>query len=143
MSTVCVPSGAQVPFAGTAAETRAYEQSPEGNAKRRPGLADSPSARALYRILLTCWSGLMKVLASQRPAKKNLRVCESVSLGDKRFVAVVQVGQERFLIGGATNSIAMLTRLGETEPSFSDTMKNCAQAGSGHQGPELSRSELR
>jgi flagellar biogenesis protein FliO len=46
-------------------------------------------------------------------ARKNLRICESVSLGDKRFVAIVQVDDERFLIGGSSGSLSLLTRLQE------------------------------
>ena len=48
-------------------------------------------------------------------ARKNLRVCENVSLGEKRFVAVVQVDEERFLIGGSSGSVSLLTRLQEAK----------------------------
>jgi flagellar biogenesis protein FliO len=90
-----------------------------------------PMARALYDVLAKLLSATQKVFTAQR-AQKQLRVCESVSLGDKRFVAVIQVDQERFLIGGATNSIAMLTRLQETA-SFAPTMKGLTEEGSGPQ----------
>jgi len=119
MSTVCV--------------TRTPEMA--GAAQDEPrvaGLANSPAAQTLYRVLVRCWALILKVLASQRPDKKYLRVCESVSLGDKRFVAVIQAGQERFLVGGAANSIAMLTRLSEPSPTFSAALNDCADAG-----PEL------
>lgn len=55
--------------------------------------------------------------------KKRLRVCESVSLGEKRFIAVVQVDGEQFLVGGAPNSIAMLAQL-EKPAGFSDFLRN-------------------
>jgi flagellar biogenesis protein FliO len=101
---------------------------PENNVARQkmPALA-----RALLDFTTRIFNALQKVFAAQR-AQKQLRVCESVSLGDKRFVAVIQVDQERFLIGGAANSIAMLTRLPET-PSFASTMKGLTEEGPGLQ----------
>jgi flagellar biogenesis protein FliO len=90
-----------------------------------------PMARALYDVLAKIFSATQKVFNAQR-VQKQLKVCESVSLGDKRFVAVIQVDQERFLIGGAANSIAMLTRLQETA-SFASTMKGLTEEGSGLQ----------
>ncbi|HXX01417.1 MAG TPA: flagellar biosynthetic protein FliO [Candidatus Acidoferrales bacterium] len=65
--------------------------------------------------------------ARKQQVRKVLKVCESVSLGEKRFVAVVQVEHERFLIGGAPTSVSMLARL---EPeSFSEALRNSRQAG--------------
>ncbi len=52
--------------------------------------------------------------ARAQQARKNLRVCETVSLGEKRFVAVVQVDEERFLIGGSSSAVSLLTRLQES-----------------------------
>jgi flagellar biogenesis protein FliO len=68
-------------------------------------------------LLIRTWSALKWIAqrAKAQQARKNLRVCESVSLGDKRFVAVVQVDEERFLIGGSSSSVSMLTRLQETK----------------------------
>lgn len=56
-------------------------------------------------------------------AQKRLRVCESVSLGEKRFLAVVQVDGEEFLVGGAANSISTLARL-ERNQEFSELLKH-------------------
>ena len=62
------------------------------------------------------WNALKWILqrAKAQQARKNLRVCETVSLGEKRFVAVVQVDEERFLIGGSSSAVSLLTRLQET-----------------------------
>lgn len=57
-----------------------------------------------------------------RQSRKRLRVCETVSLGEKRFVAVIQVDGEQFLVGGAANSVATLARL-EPQQDFSDVLK--------------------
>src|SRR5690242_597744 len=42
-----------------------------------------------------------------QPKKKNLVLCETVSLGEKRFVAVVQFENERFLVGGSNASVSL------------------------------------
>jgi len=59
------------------------------------------SARALWRRLLR--------LSHRTP--QRLRLCESLPLGEHRFVAVVEFEQSRFLIGGTSASLALLSRL--------------------------------
>src|SRR5581483_10243998 len=51
-------------------------------------------------------------LLERRPARR-LRLCETVSLGEKRFVAVLRFERHQFLVGGTANSIALLARLGQ------------------------------
>lgn len=63
------------------------------------------------------WSALRWIMqrAKAQQSRRNLRICETVSLGEKRFVAVVQVDEERFLIGGSSTAVALLTRLQQTK----------------------------
>lgn len=49
-----------------------------------------------------------------RSKSRRLRVCESLSLGEKRFVAVIQFETQQFLIGGGAHSVNLLARLGES-----------------------------
>jgi hypothetical protein len=44
---------------------------------------------------------------------KRLRVAETVSLGEKRFVALVRVEDCEFLIGGGASGVSLLTQLGK------------------------------
>lgn len=62
-----------------------------------------------------------------RGKQRELRLCESVSLGEKRFVAVIEVGAQRFLIGGTNQSVTLLGRLRRTPPSpdFAQLLANC------------------
>lgn len=48
-------------------------------------------------------------------ANKQLRVSDTVSLGEKRFVAVVHIDGKKFLIGGGSSGVSLLTQLGATE----------------------------
>ena len=51
---------------------------------------------------------------------KQLRVAETVSLGEKRFVAIIHAEGQKFLIGGGASSVALLTQLGTLAESVED-----------------------
>ena len=48
-------------------------------------------------------------LRSQSP--RRLRLLESLSLGERRFVALIELEQSRFLLGGTASSLVLLARL--------------------------------
>jgi flagellar biosynthesis protein FliO len=76
------------------------------------------------------WNIFLRYFRNMRAPQKRLRVCESVSLGDKRFLAIVRVDAESFLLGGSTGSVSMLAKLNEPG-SFSAVLQNKAvEAGS-------------
>jgi flagellar biogenesis protein FliO len=60
----------------------------------------------LHRVWQACRRGLQR---DRGP--KQLRLCESLALGEKRLVAVLQFGEQRFLIGGTANSVTLLAEL--------------------------------
>lgn len=62
------------------------------------------------KLLSTVWQKLGHRLHLRRKLQK-LRVCDVASLGDKRFVAVVEYGSRRFLVGGGAGSVSLLSRL--------------------------------
>ena len=55
-----------------------------------------------------------RLLQSRTRPQKQLRLCETLGLGERRFIAVVQFEQQKFLIGGTGSSLALLTHLGQT-----------------------------
>ena len=59
------------------------------------------------------WSRLLKLQqrAASRQRGRKLRLRETLPLGEKRFLAVVQFEQEQFLVGGTGQSISLLARL--------------------------------
>ncbi len=75
----------------------------QGEAKREP-------------ILLALWAqiSLLWQKAGTRGKYRRLRLRESLSLGEKRFVAVIEFESQQFLIGGGAASVNLLARLGET-----------------------------
>jgi flagellar biogenesis protein FliO len=55
-----------------------------------------------------------RILRLGRRAPRRLRLCESLPLGERRFVAVVEFDRERFLVGGTASSLVLLSRLEES-----------------------------
>lgn len=69
----------------------------------------SRAGDCLLGVLRELWARAGQVRVRQN--KKRLRVCETVALGEKRFVAVIQVDDKQFLVGGASNSVSLLAQL--------------------------------
>ena len=72
------------------------------------------------------WSGLLALIEAKREAQRSrhLRLVETVSLGEKRFVAIVAVRGGEFLIGGGASSVSLLARLEDER----DLSENCPEA---------------
>ena len=75
--------------------------------------------------LKNSWQWIRSVVKSRRV--RRLRVCETLSLGDRRFLAVVEFNRQEFLVGGSGNSFALLARLQDgtviAEPSPSGGLR--------------------
>ncbi len=69
-----------------------------------------------YRGATDGLANLQRGLGRNRQSRK-LRLSETLSLGEKRFVAVIEFQRQQFLIGGTASSIVLLTRLPEEVPS--------------------------
>ena len=59
-------------------------------------------ARALWK----------RVASLGQSAPRRLRVSETVALGERRFVAIVEFERSRFLLGGTSSSLVLLANLG-------------------------------
>jgi len=96
--------------------------------EEKPGFLQALAVQwtRLLHALTKTWNWTQQKLKSNQ-LKKRLRVCESVSLGDKRFIAVIQVDGEQFLVGGSSSSVATLAHL-EPRREFSDVFRSrCEQ----------------
>jgi len=65
----------------------------------------------LSALLKRCSAQLMKLLQRKRRRNK-LQLLEMQQLGEKRFVAIVRVGRQKFLIGGSSSSVLLLAEIG-------------------------------
>lgn len=84
-----------------------------------PHHAARPSA--LSKALRQGWQWLRKEgnLRLLQAKQRRLRVSETVQLGDKRFVSIVEVDGRSFLIGGSTSNVVLLTKLDENPAATS------------------------
>jgi flagellar biogenesis protein FliO len=95
-----------------------------GDASPIPVLAAEASLSTLRPhtgLLSRAW-GWLKARNGARSSTRRLRVAETVSLGEKRFVAVVQVDGRHFLIAGGPTNIALLAQL-DANDAFEDVLK--------------------
>lgn len=70
-------------------------------------------------------------LAAYRPPRR-MRLCETLSLGDKRFLAIVTVDQQQFLLSACANSIGVLAQVSQPT-SFQQIVQQCCDQGTGEQ----------
>lgn len=73
---------------------------------------DSPTLQV--SSLSALWSRLLIVFKSVRMERRErrLRLCESLPLGEKRSVAVVEFEDQRFLLAVTSENISLLQSLG-------------------------------
>ncbi len=69
------------------------------------------------------WAWWQRLLSITRRAPRRLRLCESLPLGERRFVAVVEFEEFRFLVGGTPSSLVLLARLDREEGRFSESLR--------------------
>jgi flagellar biogenesis protein FliO len=65
-------------------------------------------ARVLRVWVAAFWE---RILRLGRHVPRRLRLCESLPLGERRFVAVIEFDDARFLVGGTASSLVLLASL--------------------------------
>jgi Flagellar biosynthesis protein, FliO len=101
--------------AAIAAETRISAARNETALKTvAPKPAEMSAFRLAYRAAVVSAQRMLGWLQARREwqrKSRRLSLCETISLGEKRFVAIVQVDDQHFLLGGASTSVSMLAQL--------------------------------
>jgi flagellar biogenesis protein FliO len=87
-------------------------------ANQTASLAQSPGAAALKSL----WQWVQRRVKVRKV--RRLRVCETLSLGDRRFVAVIEFDGQEFLVGGSGSSFELLARLHEGKV-ITETAPSC------------------
>jgi flagellar biogenesis protein FliO len=77
-------------------------------------LAAPPQAASPASPFAALWSALRAVLRTVRVERRSrrLRLCESLPLGEKRLIAVVEFEEQRFLLAATAENICLLQSLG-------------------------------
>ncbi|MGA2987068.1 MAG: flagellar biosynthetic protein FliO [Terriglobia bacterium] len=80
----------------------------------------SPPGAAWEVALKNIWQWARRAIKARKV--RRLRVCETLSLGERRFLAVIEFDRQEFLVGGSGSSLVLLARLHEgmviSEPSL-------------------------
>ena len=80
------------------------------------------SSGPLGSFVASLWARIAASFSSIRVNRRRaLRLCETLSLGEKRFVAVVECDNQRFLLAGTQQNISLLQSLGPTKPEEDPT----------------------
>jgi hypothetical protein len=87
----------------------AFTPRPESTSRPELTTGKRPAPSALVRG----WTWLQAKYV--QTATKRLRVAETVSLGEKRFVSIVNVEGREFLIGGGASGVTLLAQLGPAQ----------------------------
>lgn len=77
----------------------------------RKTAAPKTTSPALAQLQASIFGRIFSFLRARAATPKQLRVAETVSFGEKRFVAIVHVEGQRFLIGGGSSGVSLLTEL--------------------------------
>jgi len=65
--------------------------------------------------LETAFKGFLRWTQRAMRSRKTrrLRVCETLSLGERRFLAVIEFDSQEFLVGGTGSSLTLMARMQE------------------------------
>jgi hypothetical protein len=109
--------------AQVAAQTRVRvaAQSPAKPLLVFPGGTPRMTLQNASGLLSRAWNWFRERQAA-RSNPKRLHVASTVSLGEKRFVAVVHVDGREFLVGGGATNVALLAQLKDNE-SFNTVLQ--------------------
>jgi len=72
----------------------------------RPSPHEARAGSRLSALVGRIWAA-----ATARRDERTLRICEMLSLGDRRFLAVIECDRQRFLLAGTPQNISLLERL--------------------------------
>ncbi len=104
---------------------------PAGGGEERSVSRDAAAAgkkfrRAVFDQALQAALGFWRWIQLRRQvqlASKRLCVCETVSLGEKRFVAIVKADGQCFLVGGGGSSVGLLAPL-SSQSEFGNVLQH-------------------
>jgi hypothetical protein len=82
-----------------------------GDNVQRDGMASNAwmvPANLWWLRVRSCWARIARL---RRSNPRRLRLAETLPLGERRFVAVLEFEEFRFLVGGTASSLVLLARL--------------------------------
>ena len=81
-----------------------------------PNSAPENAAISWQLTFVSLWQRLQGVFPKiSVNRRRTLRLCESLSLGEKRIVAIIECEDQRYLLGATPQSVSLLQALGPTQ----------------------------
>lgn len=71
--------------------------------------ASSSAGVSLAVALKNLWEWSRRAVRTRKG--RRLRVCETLPLGERRFLAIIEFDRHEFLVGGTGSSLVLLARL--------------------------------
>lgn len=78
-----------------------------------PAVGSEQGLRSLLALLWAQISGAISKITATR--NRGLRLCERLSLGEKRMLAIVECDRQRFLLAATPQRISLLQSLGPAQ----------------------------
>lgn len=82
-------------------------------------MSSTPAVRPAGRLeslLTSLWERICAALSTVAvKRRRGLRLCESLSLGEKRILAIVECDHQRFLLSATPQNISLLQSLGPAQ----------------------------
>jgi flagellar biogenesis protein FliO len=91
--------------------------------------ATNPLASPTLARISALLSARLGAIWRSQKKRKALSVRETASLGERRFVAVIQFERQRFLIGASPSSVTLLTQLPDDDNQASECRTNEVRRG--------------
>ena len=91
-----------------------------------PGGAPLKTLKNASGLISRAWNWFRERQAA-RINSRRLQVAASVSLGEKRFIAVIMVDGQQFLVGGGASNVALLATLQDND-SFGNLLQETMAA---------------
>ena len=85
--------------------------------------------RRLARSLVDSTSPVSRGMRRLQGHGRRLQIAETVQLGEKRFVAILRVDGEQFLIGGSATGVSLLTSLPGAPVSLAEPVQVVSATG--------------
>ena len=81
-----------------------------------PNSASENTSISWQPTLVSLWQRLQSVFPKiSVNRRRTLRLCESLSLGEKRIVAVIECDDQRYLLGATPQNVSLLQALGPAQ----------------------------
>jgi flagellar biosynthetic protein FliO len=119
---LCSLTGAAAPGSGPSSTAGTWLNDPNGLLSQNGGVTRELIIKTVASLVLVVGLGVVAAYVMKRIGPrlcqiqgKQIRIIETTALGPKKALHVVEVGQQRFLIGSTPDQVTLLSALPQTQ----------------------------